>query len=337
MKAIAVAGSFGLDNLRVEDRPEPSAGAGQVKLRMLAASLNFRDLRMVLGQYNPKQPLPLVPCSDGVGEVVEVGAGVTRVKAGERVCPIFSQGWVAGEPTRARIRNTLGGPLDGTLAEFMVVDADSVVHAPPHLTDAEAACLPCAPVTAWNALVSQGNLRPGETVLVQGTGGVSIAAIQIAKLLGARVIATSSSDDKLERVRTLGADETIHYVRDADWGKTARGMTAEGVDHVVEVGGGKTIAQSLRAVKIGGTISVIGVLSGVATDLSLLPILMNNVRLQGVFVGHRECFEAMARAFAQNGTRPIVDREFSFADARAALEHMQRGDHFGKIAIRVAG
>ncbi|MEB2310731.1 MAG: NAD(P)-dependent alcohol dehydrogenase [Sorangiineae bacterium] len=336
MRAVTVSGAFGLDHLRIEERPEPEPGPGQVKLRMLAASLNFRDLRMVLGQYNPKQPLPFVPCSDGVGEVIALGAGVTRVKAGERVCPIFAPGYRAGRPTRARLRSTLGGPLDGTLVDYLVIDAEDVVPAPPHLTDAEAASLPCAPVTAWNALVEQGGLRPGDTVLVEGTGGVSISALQIAKLMGARVIVTSSSDEKLERARALGADETINYARDPGWGKTARAMTDEGVDHVVEVGGGKTIGEALRAVRVGGTISVIGVLSGVATDLSLLPILMGNVRLQGVLVGSRECFEGLARAWTQGGVRPVVDREFALADLRAALEHLQAGAHFGKLAIRIA-
>ena len=336
MKAYSLK-AFGVDQLTLGDQPEPTPGPRQVLLKMRAASLNYRDLLMVKGQYNPKQPLPLIPLSDGVGEVVALGDGVERVAEGDRVCPIFAQGWLSGESTKGKIRTTLGGPLHGTLTEYMVVDAESVVRVPAHLSDAEAACLPCAAVTAWSALVTLGGVKPGDVVLTQGTGGVSIFAVQLAKLLGARVIATSSSPAKLERVLELGASDGIDYVKNPAWGKAAKGLTGgDGVDHVIEVGGGKTLEQSLRAVRPGGTISIIGVLSGIASDLSLLPILMQNIRLQGVLVGHRESFEALSRAIAVSQLRPVVDRIFPYAEAKAALEHLESGAHFGKICIQIA-
>lgn len=338
MKAIVLSNAFGLENLRLEDRADPEPGPGEVLLGLRAASLNYRDLRMVQGSYNPRQPLPLIPCSDGAGEVLAVGAGVDRVRVGERVSPIFARAYLAGEPSREKIRTTLGGPFDGTLAELMVVPAESVVHVPEHLTDAEAACLPCAGVTAWSALIAQGGVTAGDVVLTLGTGGVSIFALQIAKLVGARVIVTSSSDDKLARARQLGADETINYRVHSDWGKLAREMTGgRGVDHVVEVGGAGTLAQSLRAVRPGGTVSIIGVVAGTATELNLLPVLMQNVRLQGVFVGHREHFEALCRAVGQSGLRPVVDRTFSLPDARAAFDHLASGAHFGKVCLAIPG
>lgn len=334
MKAMIVKDEFGLDALTLTERETPAPGPGQVLLSMRAASLNYRDLLMVRGHYNPRQRLPLIPASDGVGEVIALGPGVTRVAVGDRVCPIFVQSWLAGEPTRDALKTTLGGPLDGTLTQQMVVDAESVVRVPEYLTDAEAACLPCAAVTAWSALVTHGRVTAGDFVLTLGTGGVSIFALQIAKLIGARVMITSSSADKLERARALGADETANYREDSDWGKTARSLSSgEGVDHVIEVGGGQTLAQSLKAIRPGGTISIIGVLAGASTDTSLLPVLMQNVRLQGVIVGHRESFEAMNRAFALHHVRPVVDRVFPLSETRAALEHMAAGDHFGKICI----
>jgi NADPH:quinone reductase-like Zn-dependent oxidoreductase len=304
---------------------------------MRAASLNYRDLLMVLGKYNPRQRLPLVPCSDGVGEVIEVGDGVERVAIGDRVCPIFAQGYLSGQPTKAKLRSTLGGPLDGTLAERMLVDAESVVRVPAHLTDEEAAALPCAAVTAWSALVTQGALQPGQVVLCLGTGGVSSFALAFAKLAGARVFVTSSSDQKLERARQLGADAVINYSKQPAWGDAARELTAGvGVDHVIEVGGGATLGQSIRAVRVGGTLSIIGMLSGVACDFNVVPVLMQNLRLQGVLVGHRDSFEAMNRAIEANALRPVIDRSFDFADVGAAFEYLKSGAHFGKVAIRIA-
>jgi NADPH:quinone reductase-like Zn-dependent oxidoreductase len=336
MKAVEIRGAFGLDHLTLAERPDPRPGPGQVLLAMRAASLNYRDLLMVQGAYNPRQPLPLIPCSDGVGVVEEVGEGVTRVAVGERVVPIFAQRFLAGEPTREKLRSTLGGPLDGTLAERMVVDAEGVVAAPEHLSDAAAATLPCAALTAWNIVVTEGETRPGDVVLVQGTGGVALFALQLARLAGARVIVTSSSDDKAARARELGAWETINYRSTPEWGRAARELTGgRGVDLVVEVGGAGTLGQSLKAVRFGGRICLIGNLAGGVGELSLFPIFMQKVRLQGVLVGDRESFEAMNRAVAVHRLQPVVDSTFPLAEARGAFEHLAAGRHFGKVAIEI--
>lgn len=336
MKAWIVNESFGLENLKLVQRDEPEVGPGQLKLKMKAMCLNYRDLMMVKGQYNPRQPLPLVPLSDGLGEVVEVGEGVEGFEVGDRVCPTFNQSWLAGEPTKSKFAGTLGGPLDGTLREFMVIDADGAVAVPEYLSDSEAACLPCAAVTAWNALVTYGGITAGDTVLVQGTGGVSMFGLQIGVALGARVIVTSSSDEKLEKVREMGAWKTLNYKKNPDWGKRVRReFTDEGVDHVVEIGGASTLEQSMEAVRIGGQISVIGVLSGVKEELSVIPILMKGITLQGIFVGHRESFEAMNRAFEAHEIHPHISDRFAFEDAPQAFELMERSRHFGKIVIEI--
>jgi NADPH:quinone reductase-like Zn-dependent oxidoreductase len=336
MRVVEVAGAFGLENLRLAERPDPQPGPGQVLLRMRAASLNFRDVLTVQGSYNRKQKLPLIPCSDGVGEVVAVGDGVSRVAVGDRVSPIFAQRWIAGEPTRERLRSTLGGPLDGTLAEQMVVSEEGVVPVPEHLSDEEAAALPCAAVTAWSALVTEGGVKAGDVVLVQGTGGVSIFALQLSRLSGARVIVTSSSDEKLARARELGAEAGINYREVPEWGERAKELTGGvGVDHVIEVGGAGTLVQSLRAVRMGGRISLIGVLAGGKIDLTLALVFMQRVRLQGILVGDRESFEAMNRAITAHRLKPVLDRTFPVEDARAAFEHMAAGRHFGKICLRI--
>jgi NADPH:quinone reductase-like Zn-dependent oxidoreductase len=252
------------------------------------------------------------------------------------VAGIFSQTWLAGPPTVERLRGTVGGPIDGALCERMVLDAEGVVPVPEYLSNAEAAALPCAAVTAWSSLVEQGSVGAGDVVLLQGTGGVSIFALQIARILGARTIVTSSSDEKLERARDLGAWKTINYSEDHDWGKTARKLTGGlGVDHVVEVGGAGTLAQSMKATRVGGTISVIGVLSGVASEVNLIPILMQNLRLQGILVGSRGGFERMNRAFDAHRIQPVIDRVFPFEEAVEAFHHMASGAHFGKICIEI--
>ncbi|OJT23932.1 NAD(P)-dependent alcohol dehydrogenase [Archangium sp. Cb G35] len=336
MKVYEIRGGFGLDNLVYAERPDPEPGPMQVRVRVKATSLNYRDLMMVEGRYNPRQKLPLVPNSDGAGVVDAVGPGVTRVKVGDRVMSLFAQAWLAGEPSRQVQGSTLGGPHDGALADTMLLHEDGAIPTPAHLTDEEASTLPCAAVTAWSALVTQGGIKAGDTVLLQGTGGVSIFALQIARMMGARVILTSSRDDKLERARALGAHEGINYVTTPDWDKTARTLTGgTGVDHVVEVGGAGTFEKSLRAVRLGGTVSVIGVLSGGAGAMALTPILMGNLRVQGVFVGHRQSFEALNRALTLHGVRPVVDRVFPFAETRAAFDHLKSGAHFGKVVIRV--
>jgi NADPH:quinone reductase-like Zn-dependent oxidoreductase len=335
MKVFEIQNKFGLDSLTLAERPDPKPDAHQAVIKLRAASLNYRDLLMIEGRYNPKQPLPLIPVSDGVGEVVEVGQRVTRVKVGQRVAANFAQKWIAGEPARHKLGASLGGPLDGMLAEYRVFDEEGLVEVPAHLTDEEAATLPCAGVTAWNSLIHQGRLKAGETVLVQGTGGVSIFALQFASMSGAQVIITSSSDEKLERARGLGASFFINYKTTPDWEKQAKEITGGvGVDHIVEVGGAGTFAKSLRAVRIGGHISLIGNLSGNATEINLTSILMQNIRVQGLLVGNREMFEEMNRAIALHQMRPVISRVFPFEQSREALRYMAEGSHFGKICIR---
>ncbi len=336
MNVVELSGQFGIENLHVVTRPRPTPGPGEVAIGVRAVSLNYRDLLMVRGQYNPRQPLPLIPASDGVGVVVAVGEGVTRVAVGARVCPLFAEGWLSGPPLPGVTRQTRGGPLDGMLAEVVVVPAHSVVVPPAHLTDAEAACLPCAMLTAWSTLVTLGGIKAGDVVLIQGTGGVALSALALAKLHGAQVIMTSSSDEKLERVAAMGADHGINYRTEPRWGDVARGLTGKrGVDLVVEVGGADTLAQSLRAVRPGGTIGLIGVLSGGLSQVRLESILMRQVRVQGVFVGNRDGFEAMNRAISAGGLRPVVDTTFELGATRAALEHMASGQHFGKVVVRL--
>jgi NADPH:quinone reductase-like Zn-dependent oxidoreductase len=335
MKAIVIQSNFGIENLQIVDRPEPKPGPGQVLVKMKAWSLNYRDLMLVKGWYNPKLKLPFVPLSDGVGEVIALGDGVTRVKVGERVAGCFMQRWVAGELTDARAKTALGGAIEGVLAEQVLLHEDGVVTVPSHLSDEEAATLPCAALTAWNALVTHGQIKAGDSVLTQGTGGVSIFALQFARLHGARVIATSSKNAKLERVKQMGASDGINYKETPAWEEKVRELTGgTGVDHVVEVGGAGTLNQSLKAVRPGGFVSLIGVLSGKG-DVNPIPILMKNIRVQGIFVGHREMFETMNRAIALHQMRPVVDRVFDFKDIQAAFTHMESGAHFGKICVRM--
>jgi NADPH:quinone reductase-like Zn-dependent oxidoreductase len=337
MRAIEIRGGFGLDRLALVERPTPVAGPGQVVLRMRAAALNFRDLLMAEGRYNPRQPLPLVPCSDGVGEVVETGPGVERVRPGERVLPIFAQRWIAGRPARDRLRSTLGGPLDGTLAEMMVAEAEGVVHAPAKLSDVQAATLPCAGVTAWAALTEHTRVGPGDVVLVEGTGGVSIFALQLGQLLGARVIVTSSSEAKLERARTLGAWATIHYPSTPEWGKEVRRLTdGEGVDVVLDVGGASTLGQAVEAVRFGGCVCLVGNVTGSSHALQLPAVFMRQLRLQGVLVGPRESLETLVRAVEARPFEPVIDRVFRLEEAREALEHLRAGSHMGKVCIGIA-
>lgn len=336
MKAFQLQDDWSIDNLRRVARPDPVAGPGQILIRLRAASLNYRDLFVLKRGYGASTgTLPLVPVSDGVGEVVALGEGVARVALGDRVCPMFFPEWFGGAPRAAHLAAILGGPLDGVMQEIMAIDARSVSRVPGHLSDEAAATLPCAALTAWRALITEGRVKAGDKVLVQGTGGVSLFALQFAKLAGAYVIATSSSDAKLERVRAMGADALINYRKTPEWGKVARDLAGgEGVDHVVEVGGEQTLEQSLRAVRVGGTLSMIGVLSGGKMDVRLGPIVTRAVRMQGVTVGSREDFEAMARAIDQHRLNPVVDRVFAFDELRAALDYLASGAQFGKVCIR---
>jgi NADPH:quinone reductase-like Zn-dependent oxidoreductase len=335
MKAFEIQ-RFGDDGLVQVERPDPVSPPGHALVRVRAASLNYRDLLTIRGLYNPKLPLPLIPFSDGAGEVAATGEGVTRFKVGDRVAGSFFQRWLSGRPTKAKLLSALGGPLSGMLCDRIVLHEEGLVRVPDHLSDEEASTLPCTGVTAWSALVEQGGLRAGETVVVLGTGGVSVFAVQIAKLVGARVIVTSSSEAKLERARSLGADETIDYKKTPDWEKKVRELTGgEGADHVLEVGGGGTFGRSVKATRVGGTISLIGVLAGPSTEVSLTPILMQNIRVQGVIVGSRETFEDLNRAIVQHRLRPVVDRVLPFAEAREALAWMAGQQHFGKVVVKM--
>lgn len=337
MRVFQIEGDWGFDNLRLSERPEPKAGPGQVVIAMRMASLNSRDLIVPERGYGRATgELPLIPVSDGVGEVIEVGDGVTRVRVGDRVCPTYFQNWAGGNATPERLASALGGPLDGVMADRVCLSEDGVVRLPDYLTDAEAATLPCAALTAWSAVVTHGQTRAGDRLLVQGTGGVALFALAFAKLQGAHVTVISSSDDKLERVRALGADETINYRETEDWARASRAITADrgGFDNIIELGGAKTLPQSLRAVRPGGTLSMIGVLSGLNIEASLGPIVARQVRLQGVTVGHRDGFEAMLRAMAQHEVHPVLGESFAFEQLKDAMEHLRQGGHFGKTLIR---
>jgi NADPH:quinone reductase-like Zn-dependent oxidoreductase len=334
---------FGVDHLTKAELPKLQIAPGMVLIRMHAVSLNYRDLMMVEGRYNPRMALPRVPCSDGAGEVVEVGEGVRRVKVGDRVCGIFMQHWLDGPLTAERSKAALGGDVDGMLAEYVVLAEDGVVRFPEHLSYEEAATLPCAGVTAWNALNHAGEpanpVRADETIVIQGTGGVSIFALQFARLRGVRAIGTSSSEEKLARGFGLGLDAGCNYKERPEWSKWVVELTGgKGADRIIEVGGAGTFGQSLRAACVGGVIAQIGVLSGSAmTDaVALTPILHKQLRVQGIYVGSRAMFEEMNAAIARAKMHPVIDRVFDFDNARGAFVHMRSASHFGKIVIRVA-
>src|SRR3569832_718495 len=311
MKAWQVARDWSIDGMELADLPEAVPGPGQVAVRMKAASLNYRDLLTVQGKGGVTR-LPLIPFSDGAGEVTAVGEGVTRVVVGDRVCPMFFQSWIDGQVSAASRRYALGGTRPGVLQEVMVLDAEGVSRIPAHLSDREAATLPCAGLTAWRALFEEAHVKPDDTVLVQGTGGVSIFALQFAKLAGAGVIVTSSSDEKLERAKALGADHTINYRAVPEWGKAAAQWSGGGVDQVVEVGGKDTFAQSLEAARVGGTILVIGVLTGFSQQIAIPSLFAKNLHVFGLSVGSRRMFEGMTAAIERNRMKPVIDRVCRF-------------------------
>lgn len=334
MRAWEVQNRFGLDNLRCAERERPIPAADEVLVKLEAASLNYRDLLMVEGQYNPRQPLPFIPLSDGAGTVVEVGDSVEGLKVGQRVCPLFAQDWADGPMRHPILQSTLGGPLDGTLTQYFRAKASGLIATPEHLDSRASSTLPCAALTAWSALFVHGDLQPGQTVLLLGTGGVSIFALQFAVAAGAHVIITSSQDEKLARARELGAAETINYRDIPDWGREVRRITGKrGVDLVVEVGGAGTFKQSARAVTTGGRIALIGVLAGGRSEVDLTPILMNQVRVQGVFVGHASSFRAMNHFMSEHQIYPIIDRSFPFSRAPEAFSYAKEGAHIGKIIL----
>jgi NADPH:quinone reductase-like Zn-dependent oxidoreductase len=326
--------SFGVDSLELVERPMPQPGLGEVLVRVHAISLNYRDLMMVKGLYNPKLSLPRIPCSDGAGEVAAVGAGVTAWKPGDRVTSIFMQNWLDGPLTPAKAHGALGGDIDGMMAEYVLLKETGLVRMPEHLSFEEAATLPCSAVTAWNALAA-GNLKPGSTVLIQGTGGVSIFALQLARLRGARVLGISSSFKKLLRASTLGLDAGYNYRENPDWDRWAVDQTGgEGADLVVEVGGQGTLARSLRAIRMGGVIAQVGVLASSAEPVAIPSILHKQVRIQGIYVGSRQDFVDLNRAISLVELRPVGEN-FSWLQAKEALTRMEESSHFGKLVLTV--
>ncbi len=336
MRAWQISDSFSIDGLSCNEIPSQPPRPGEATIRVRAVSLNFRDLLVAKGLYSKKIPLPLTVCSDCAGEVAAVGEGATRFQPGDRVCVSFIPGWIDGEIDEAKARTALGAFAQGVLREELNIAESALVAFPEHLSWEEAATLPCAGVTAWNALVASGGLCANDWVLTQGSGGVSIFALQFAKALGARVIATSSSPAKLARLSELGADETIDYRATPDWEEAARKLTGgRGVDHVIEIGGAATFNKSVRAVRMGGRVSLIGNRAEGTAEPNLTAVLMKNVCVQGIFLGSRAMFESMNASVAASGIRPAVDRVFDFADAPAAFRAFETGGHFGKVCIRV--
>jgi NADPH:quinone reductase-like Zn-dependent oxidoreductase len=336
LKCYELQGPNGIDGLALVDKPVPEPAAGEVLVRLKAATLNYRDLLTVKGGYGSRQKFPLVPVSDGAGVIERVGPGVRELAQGDRVIGSFFESWIGGEPSEAKMRANLGGSVDGVLCEYRIFPKHALVRTPEHLSDIEAAALPCAGLTAWSAVVKLGGIRPGQRVLTQGTGGVSLFAVQFAKMCGARVIATSSSDAKIERLKELGADSTLNYKTTPDWGKKAREWSGHGVDLVVEVGGVGTLNESIRATRIGGTIAFIGVLAGPPPSSSRLPLMvMQQQRLQGVTVGSVEDLKAMADGIAASRMKPVIDKVFPFDQVKQAFAHMESGAHFGKVAIAI--
>jgi len=334
MQAYEIVGEGGIDALALNDRATPTPGPGEVLVQVRASSLNYRDLLTVSDPGPRGLAYPRIPNSDGAGEVLAVGTGVERFQPGDRVAGCFFQRWSAGEITADGMASALGGALDGVLAEQVVLSADGLVPLPDNLSFAEGACLPCAALTAWHALIEKGRLKAGETVLLLGTGGVSVFALQFAAMHGARAIVTSSSEAKLERARAMGAWQTINYREVPDWDRQVTALTdGVGVDHVVEVGGAGTLERSIDAVRVAGHIALIGVLTG--GQVNPVHLMRKSIRLNGIYVGSRQMFEAMNRAIAHHRMTPVIDARFPFAEARAAFYAMQSAGHFGKIVIEL--
>jgi len=335
MRAYEIS-QFGIENMALVEREMPVPAANEVVVKFHAASLNFRDVMVVKGQYNPRMKLPAVPFSDAAGEVVEVGESVTKWKAGDRVCSVVISAWLDGEPTAAKSKSAIGaGNFDGVLREYAAFNEESLVAVPEHLSYEEASTLPCAALTAWNALVVSGKIKKGDTVLTLGTGGVSVFAVQFAKRFGAKVIATSGSDEKLKRINQLGADEIINYKTTPDWDKAVLEMTdGIGVDHIIEVGGTGTLPRSVKAVRVDGHIALIGALD-TSGEFNPIPVFMKGIRVQGIFIGSRRMFEEMNTEIESLKIKPVIDRTFEFNEVREALKYMESSSHFGKIVVRI--
>ncbi len=331
---VVEARSFSIEGLGIVERPVPQAGRGEILLKMKAATLNYRDLAVLTENYFPNLPLPYVPLSDGCGEVIQVGEGVERFRPGDRVLPLYTQGWHDGRPTpEQRAKRTLGAPLPGVLQEYMLVPAEDAVAAPAHLTDVEAATLPVAALTAWSVLL-EGRVKPGDVIVVQGTGGVALFGVQFAKMMGATVIVLSSSDDKLQRVKALGADAGINYHSHPDWHRPVREMTqGRGADLIIETAGA-TLSESLSALAFGGFIGLVGFVAGYEATVPIRQLVGPLNRIQGMTTGSRTGFEAMNRAISSHRLHPVVDRIFDISDISEAFDFMKSGKHFGKIGIQ---
>ncbi|MDB5424681.1 MAG: NAD(P)-dependent alcohol dehydrogenase [Phenylobacterium sp.] len=336
MRALSVSEPWGFDQIKLVEAPDPSPGPGEVLVRMRAVSLNYRDMLMVMGMYarGPAVAGPITPFSDGCGIVEAVGTGVTRVKPGDRVATLFFQGWISGRPTAEKLATALGFPVPGAGRELAVFSQEGVSKVPEFLTDQQAATLPCAALTAWRALFEDGDLQPGDTVVLQGTGGVSIFGLQFAHAAGYRTVVTSSSEEKLARAKALGADHLVNYREVPEWARPVREATGGvGADLVIEVGGSGTIEQSLRAIRIGGHIAVVGMVAGAGAGFNPTSLIGGSARLQGLSVGSREMFEAMCRAIELHRIAPVVDKVFPWTDVAAAFAAMQGGQHFGKVVL----
>lgn len=327
---------FGMDNLELRDVPTPTPGPGQLLIKVSAVSLNYRDKALVDGIYAPeKMPKGLIPVADSSGVVVEVGPDVTDVAVGDRVTSHFYADWIDGPWREAYTDRQVGGPVDGGLAEFQILDASAVVPTPDSLTDQEAATLPIAALTPWFAMREYGNIGAGDTVLIQGTGGVSIFAIQIASALGARTIVTSSSDEKLQRAKELGATDLINYRTTPDWAGAALELTdGEGVDIVIDVVGGPGVKDSVRAVKGSGMVAIVGFLDGQSTSLDLMDVIWHQARIQGIAVGHLRAFERLMGFLDEQSIKPVIDSVYAFEDAPAAYRRLAEGA-FGKVVVTI--
>ena len=335
MRAYRLDSPEGLQSLKLVNLPDPAPGPGEVVIAVRACSLNYRDSLLLKGGYPRNRTYPVIPLSDGAGEVVAIGAGVTRFQVGDRVAANFMRDWISGAINERALLSSLGGGIDGMLAERVCLPETSVVAIPTHLSWEEASTLPCAALTAWNALTSA-NTKAGDTVLVLGTGGVSIFALQLARAFGARVIATSGSDDKAAKAKALGADAVINYRQNPEWHGEVRKLTGgAGVDLVLEVGGPGTFERSIKSTRVGGTIALIGLLDAGTEPPNIIPLLLNAQKVHGIYVGSVAMFEEMNRAITVNQIRPVIDRIFPFAEARQAYEHLISQKHLGKIVIRV--
>lgn len=328
---------FGVDHVHQVVMDEPTPGPGQVLVRLNAASINYRDFMICAGQFGASSDLPIVPLSDGAGEVVAIGDGVTSLDAGDHVSPLFFPRWMSGDALGDERAVSTGLEADGCLREYGVFNESGVVKNAAHLTDEQAACFPCAGLTAWNALVTTSNIQSGDTVLVLGTGGVSIFALQFAKALGARVIVTSASNEKLERARALGADDVINYCDTPDWGLAAKEMTGgRGVDVVVEVGGTSTLGESFKAIRRGGHIPIIGALAGAKMDILVYDLIGTNAHVHGISVGNRSDHEDMMRFVGKHKITPVIHRSYAFADAVDAIRDIEHAEHIGKLTVIIS-